>query len=97
MNKSKSHVKCMTACRAPEDDYISRQEAIDVCMKYNGQGYVWSCIMGDLRKLPSVQPEACDTCKHGYFGDEQCNDCRVRFTSHYERRTDVKADKGASR
>ena len=88
MNNSKSHVKGMIACRAPEDDYISRQEAIDVCMKYNGQGYVWSCIMGDLRKLPSAQPETCDTCKHGYFGDEQCNDCRVRFTSHYERRTD---------
>ena len=38
--------------------------------------------------MPSVQPENCDTCKHGYFGDEQCNDCRVRFTSYYERRTD---------
>lgn len=34
----------------------------------------------------------CGTCKHGYFGDEQCNDCRVRFTSHYERRTDERTD-----
>lgn len=36
----------------------------------------------------SSQQETCSTCKHGYFGDEQCNDCRVRFTSHYERRID---------
>lgn len=41
-----------------------------------------------LPDLPFIQPETCDTCKHGYFGDERCNDCRVRFTSHYERRTD---------
>ena len=39
--------------------------------------------------LPSAQPEEdCDTCKHGYFGDDQCNNCRVRYPSHYERRTD---------
>lgn len=38
-------------------DLIERQAAIDVCMKYNGQGYVWSCIMGDIRNLPSAQPE----------------------------------------
>lgn len=38
---------------------------------------------------PSAQPEEdCDTCKHGYFGDDQCNNCRVRYPSHYERRTD---------
>ena len=42
----------------------------------------------ELYVLPPIQPETCDTCKHGYFGDEQCNDCRVRFTSHYERITD---------
>ena len=39
--------------------------------------------------VPSAQPEEdCDTCKHGYFGDDQCNNCRVRYSSHYERRTD---------
>lgn len=39
--------------------------------------------------LPSAQSEEdCDTCKHGYFGDDQCNNCRVRYPSHYERRTD---------
>jgi len=41
-----------------------------------------------MKQMSAVQPEDCDTCKHGYFGDEQCNSCRVRFTSHYERRTD---------
>ena len=25
-------------------DLISREEALKVCDKYNGQGYVWSCI-----------------------------------------------------
>lgn len=38
-------------------DLIDRQAAIDACMKYNGAGYVWACIMGDIRKLPSAQPE----------------------------------------
>jgi len=36
--------------------------------------------------VPSAQPEEdCDTCKHGYFGDRQCDNCRVRYPSHYER------------
>ena len=29
--------------------------------------------------------EDCGTCKHGRFGDAQCNYCRVRYLSHYER------------
>ena len=44
-----------------------------------------------IENLPSVQPqpeEDCATCKHGYFGDRQCDNCRVRYPSHYERRTD---------
>jgi len=36
------------------DDLISRKKAIDACMKYNGYGSVWACIMGDIKKLPSV-------------------------------------------
>ena len=32
------------------------------------------------------QPEEdCDTCKHGFFGSRQCDNCRVRYPSHYER------------
>ena len=41
-----------------------------------------------LSELPSVQPqpeEDCATCKHGYCGDRQCDNCRVRYSSHYER------------
>ena len=41
-----------------------------------------------LSELPSAQPqteEDCATCKHGYFGDRQCDNCRVRYPSHYER------------
>ena len=37
-------------------ELIEKQLAINACMKYNGQGYVWACIMGDIRKLPPVQP-----------------------------------------
>ena len=39
------------------DDLISRKEALKVCEKYNGQGYVWSCIRGDIERLPSVKLE----------------------------------------
>ena len=43
---------------------------------------------GVIGNLPSAQPEEdCDTCKHGYFGGACCNNCKVRFPSHYERRT----------
>lgn len=38
-------------------DLIDRQQAIDVCMKYNGYGTVWACIMGDIKLLPSAQSE----------------------------------------
>ncbi len=41
-----------------------------------------------IMELPSAQPqpeEDCDTCKHRYFGDCQCDNCRVRYLSHYER------------
>ena len=39
-------------------------------------------------KRDAQSEEDCDTCKHGYFGDDQCNNCRVRYPSHYERRPD---------
>ena len=45
-----------------------------------------------LKAMPSAQPEDCDTCKHGYFGDSQCDNCRVGYPSHYERRTDEHSD-----
>ena len=69
-------------------DTIYRQDAIDVVKRLMGDYELSRTVQTGLHILPSAQPETCDTCKHGYFGDEQCNDCRVRFTSHYERRTD---------
>lgn len=47
-------------------DLIDRQQAIDACMKYNGYGTVWACIMGDIKLLPSAQTEIirCTECKH---------------------------------
>ena len=30
------------------------------------------------------QEQACDTCRHGRFGDRQCDNCGVRYPNHYE-------------
>ena len=78
------------------DDLISRQAAIDAALTYLVE-YCGAAFDEDMQRmlkerldsLPSAQPEEdCDTCKHGYFGDTCCNNCKVRFPSHYERRTD---------
>lgn len=75
-------------------DLIDRQAAIDIC---NYAADLWHGQLGEgiviavrkrIEQLPAVQPqpeEDCDTCKHGYFGDRQCDNCRVRYPSHYER------------
>ena len=73
------------ACNQLATDTISRQAAIDALLEAYPDNMDVEFILG---KLPSVQPEDCDTCKHGYFGDDQCERCRVRYPSHYERRTD---------
>lgn len=83
------------------NDLISRQDAIDAVetkiKKWNavdGEGYHvglglrYTDVIDTLTELPPAQPEDCDTCKHGYFGDSQCDNCRVGYPSHYERRTD---------
>ena len=79
------------------DDLISRQAAIEALYSVLFDDDLKptivtakqaDTIMDSIRWLPSAQTEDCDTCKHGYFGDEQCNNCRVRYPSHYERRTD---------
>ena len=73
-------------------DLIDRQAAIDAPVKMVSEGIEWIPVY-HLKSLPSAQPEEdCDTCKHGYFGDDQCNNCRVRYPSHYERRTDEQGD-----
>ncbi len=30
------------------------------------------------------QEQSCDTCRHGRFGDGQCDNCGVRYPNHYE-------------
>ena len=70
-------------------DLIERQAAIDAVIKRDANCGIDSAEV--LKALPSAQPqpeEDCDTCKHGYFGDSQCNNCRVRYPSHYEREED---------
>ena len=75
-------------------DCISRQAAIDEIEITSFDDY------GDymrarelIEQLPSAQPEEdCDTCKHGYFGDICCNNCKMGFPSYYERRTDERLD-----
>jgi hypothetical protein len=79
-------------------DLIERQAAIDAIHEdadwLASQGSDWQVERMErdksiLRSLPSVQPQAeedCDTCKHGFFGSRQCDNCRVRYPSHYERK-----------
>ena len=76
------------------DDTISRQAAIDVMCELMHHWFGGDTkdevreIKRELEKLPTVQPqpeEDCDTCKHGFFGDRQCDNCRMRYPSRYER------------
>ena len=72
-------------------DLISRQAAIEAMSESLKRVFPEHRQIAEkcLNVLPSAQPEEdCDTCKHGYFGDTCCNNCKVRFPSHYERRTD---------
>lgn len=39
------------------EDVISRQAVLDICGKYNGQGYAWAIIQGNVEQLPSVTPQ----------------------------------------
>jgi len=68
------------------DDLISRQDALDAFDLVDDAFLSVAVIKARIKALPTVQQdEDCDTCKHGYFGDDQCNNCRVRYPSHYER------------
>ena len=83
----------------PCEDAVSIQAMFDTITEYrallceifgdeNELVRVVDIVKHMLIALPSSQPEDCDTCKHGYFGDERCGRCRVRYSSHYERRID---------
>lgn len=45
------------------DDLISRQTAVDACLKYNGVGWVWSQILDELKEIPSAVVRCAD-CYH---------------------------------
>ena len=78
-------------------DLISRQAAIDAIKsrktaEQSSAGIMMNAVVDFcidiVKNLPSVHPqpeEDCDTCKHGFFGSRQCDNCRVRYLSHYER------------
>ena len=71
---------------------IKATDANDVysCGMRNGMRWCKSLIDGKeplYENCPSAQPETCDTCKHGYFGDD-CDNCCVGYPNRYERRTD---------
>ena len=77
-------------------DLISRQalmkEFSDFVRASNNSDFAqtptWNDAVSLVGSMPSVQPqpeEDCDTCKHGFFGSRQCDNCRMRYPSHYER------------
>jgi hypothetical protein len=90
-------------------DLISRQAAIDATWfepSYTDPLNVLTEVRDRLKALPPAQPEIirCKDCK--WFGDIGCaieivddsdRPSENDFCSYAERRTDVKADKGASR
>lgn len=70
-------------------DLVYKQSAINATWFdpiYKDPLNVLTEVRDRIKSLPSVrQDEDCDTCKHGYFGSDACNNCRVRYPSHYER------------
>lgn len=76
-------------------DLISRAAAIEELRRAEAlvRAFGYSYVFDAIREMPAAQSEEdCDTCKHGYFGNAQCEICRMRYPSHYERRTDERSD-----
>lgn len=44
-------------------DLISRQSAIEACLRYNGVGWVWSQILDEIEKMPSADAVEVVRCK----------------------------------
>lgn len=81
---------CMTFPNTVEE-FMEKYKVVDTDQVYsNGMEFVPIFRMKQwFEHLQDAQPEEiCDTCKYGYFGDGMCDYCRVRYQSHYERRTD---------
>lgn len=95
----KAQPNLQPTCNQLATDTISRQAVMwrltnlsyTQC-KTQGEADVIDTAKTMVITMPSAQPETCDTCKHGYFGDTQCDNCCVRYPSHYERRTDEQTD-----
>lgn len=93
-NGIESKVKGLTACRVPEDDTISRRQAIDA---FEDTTFTKKEIFRRLSELPSVQLEIirCKDCKHrgekpiadGRYWCE-LHDTFMYYCSDAERRTD---------
>lgn len=56
-------------------DLISRQAAIEACLKFNGVGWVWSQILDEIEKMPSVDAVEVVRCKDCYHYDEESEKC----------------------
>jgi len=81
--------QCNKVCRTLDDVLANRPTERDSLIIAVRKAFESLEQFGNAEQLPSAQPEEdCDTCKHGYFGGTWCNNCKVRFPSHYERRTD---------
>ena len=73
---------------------INKEELLKALQDDNGLQYPRWWYLEKVREMPEVQPEDedCDTCKHGDFGGRQCDNCRVGYPSHYERKDDGRPD-----
>ena len=88
---------CGKASVAPCEDAISRQAVIDICDKYDGQGYVWTVIRGEVEQLPSVTPQlktghwiATDEEPHEDYECDKCGYTISTYTANIEPHTEYK-------
>ena len=65
------------------NDLISRQAAVEICLKYNGVGWVWSRILDEIEEIPSAVVRCAD-CYHYNEEDGQCllNDSDFKPTDY---------------
>lgn len=66
------------------DDLISRQAAVELCMKYNGVGWVWSQILDEIKALPSIEQHAqWEYVDYGGMGNYHCTTCLAIGNKNY--------------
>lgn len=64
------------------DDLISRQSAIEICLKYNGVGWVWSKILDEIEALPSASARW-EYVDYGGIGNWHCSACHAIGSEKY--------------